>query len=531
MSGLLGSIFSFGDDLKKRARGLLHDPLGYANATVGEFNDKAQHAARGLLAGKGGMESVDALGAGPHALGGLLGAIKVFHGSPHVFDKADSSKIGTGEGAQAYGHGLYFAENQNVAKQYAGMNPASSTRIVRNGDKYDVLMVRDSGPLVEVGTFADRAAAEQAAGKAQQSAANLYEANLRWPDAAREAKDPLGPQHFLDWDKPLAEQSPSVLDALAKSGVQYGPLKQNARIADPSVNGPLSGATIYNDTARALVPDGARDMWRGSTPVTGQGQRVSEHMRQLGIPGIAYMDAGSRAAGQGTRNYVTFDDALVELLSRNGLPLKQEAPQGLLGKIADMPKRPEYQGQHGAPMRDSGSPLHDLAGAGKIYPDDFYGPNGMRYYGTGSHLDAESMDIISRFRNKPNANVTIYRAVPYEKTPHEKAQDLEKQLQKYMARGIYPDGVGDVGKWYERTKAQAEKLRAQPEAPPQKLGINRGDWVTINRGYAVEHGEANLGGKGKYKIIKQTVPARSIYTNGDSLHEFGYDPDPLLGPR
>src|SRR5687767_3158774 len=35
----------------------------------------------------------------------------VFHGSPHKFDKFDMSKVGTGEGAQAYGHGLYFAEN------------------------------------------------------------------------------------------------------------------------------------------------------------------------------------------------------------------------------------------------------------------------------------------------------------------------------------------------------------------------------------------------------------------------------------
>src|SRR5712691_10851818 len=43
----------------------------------------------------------------------------VYHGSPHVFDSFDMSKIGTGEGAQAYGHGLYFAESPGVAKQYA----------------------------------------------------------------------------------------------------------------------------------------------------------------------------------------------------------------------------------------------------------------------------------------------------------------------------------------------------------------------------------------------------------------------------
>jgi hypothetical protein len=328
MSGLLGSIFSFGDDLKKRARGLLADPVGHANATVGAFNDRAQSAARGLLAGKGGMESVDALGAGPHALGGLLGAIKVYHGSPHVFNKADSSKIGTGEGAQAYGHGLYWAENPKVAEGYAQMvNMPKVDAANKELRRLAKVMEGDAaypGAYRQFKSQTGHDAAKQYDAIMEdklRADPQLYEANLRWPDAAREAKDPLGPQHFLDWDKPLAEQSPSVLEALAKSGAQYGPLKQNARIADPSVNGPLSGATIYNDTARALVPDGARDMWRGSTPITGQGQRTSEHLRQLGIPGIAYMDAGSRAAGQGTRNYVTFDDALVELLSRNGQPL------------------------------------------------------------------------------------------------------------------------------------------------------------------------------------------------------------------
>ena len=41
-----------------------------------------------------------------------------YHGTPHIFDKFDSSKIGTGEGAQAYGHGLYFASSKEVAQHY-----------------------------------------------------------------------------------------------------------------------------------------------------------------------------------------------------------------------------------------------------------------------------------------------------------------------------------------------------------------------------------------------------------------------------
>lgn len=41
-----------------------------------------------------------------------------YHGTPHDFDRFDTGKIGTGEGAQAYGHGLYFAENEGVATSY-----------------------------------------------------------------------------------------------------------------------------------------------------------------------------------------------------------------------------------------------------------------------------------------------------------------------------------------------------------------------------------------------------------------------------
>jgi hypothetical protein len=341
VSGLLGSVFSFGDDLKKRLRGLLHDPIGSASAEVGAFNDKAQSAARGLLSGQdsGGMQSVNALGAGPHALGGLLGAIKVFHGSPHVFDKADSSKIGTGEGAQAYGHGLYWAENPEVAKDYQRV--LSGNKNARFDGKAFKITADDSGKKLAV--HADGIAddfrggvpysEELASGFAtvddaiafvkKQSGAdglnmydierraiskaptteqllsgdplrvsptgNLYEANLRWPDAAREAKDPLGPQHFLDWDAYYADLPKSQQQALKKAGGNVASYWPNAQKVGDVM------------------------------PRTSQGAAL---LAQQGIPGVAYMDAGSRAAGQGTRNYVTFDDALVELLSRNGLPLK-----------------------------------------------------------------------------------------------------------------------------------------------------------------------------------------------------------------
>jgi ADP-Ribosyltransferase in polyvalent proteins len=41
------------------------------------------------------------------------------HGTPHDFDKFQLEKIGTGEGNQAFGWGLYFTESNKIAKQYA----------------------------------------------------------------------------------------------------------------------------------------------------------------------------------------------------------------------------------------------------------------------------------------------------------------------------------------------------------------------------------------------------------------------------
>jgi hypothetical protein len=62
--------------------------------------------------------------------------IRAYHGSPHKFDRFDMSKIGTGEGAQAYGSGLYLAEAEPVAKKYRDKLSAG-TYITPNGDVFD----------------------------------------------------------------------------------------------------------------------------------------------------------------------------------------------------------------------------------------------------------------------------------------------------------------------------------------------------------------------------------------------------------
>lgn len=45
--------------------------------------------------------------------------VTAWHGSPYDFEAFKSDKIGTGEGAQAFGWGLYFTDLESIAKEYA----------------------------------------------------------------------------------------------------------------------------------------------------------------------------------------------------------------------------------------------------------------------------------------------------------------------------------------------------------------------------------------------------------------------------
>lgn len=131
-----------------------------------------------------------------------------------------------------------------------------------------------------------------------------------------------------------------------------------------------------------------------------------------------------------------------------------------------------YRGSHTAPGPDFGAPLHDLTGGGQMYPSDVYSASATRFYGTGyPQADKESFDLAKRVRGNPDALVTMYRAVPKD-----------------------------------------ESITA----------INPGDWVSLSKSYAKTHGESVLGKD--YKIISQKVKAKELWTNADSIHEFGYHP-------
>jgi hypothetical protein len=131
----------------------------------------------------------------------------------------------------------------------------------------------------------------------------------------------------------------------------------------------------------------------------------------------------------------------------------------------------EYIGVHKAPTSAStgySAPLHEL---NRTYPDDIYSSMAARYYGDGANpaRDAALIRKMQAFRAKPDAQVEVFRAVP--------------------------KNAGD--------------------------SINQGDWVTMDRRYAIEHGDGALGGD--YKIISTKTPAKTLFTEGNSIYELGID--------
>jgi hypothetical protein len=253
-----------------------------------------------------------------------VGGIRAYHGSPHDFAQFDASKIGTGEGAQAYGHGLYFAEREGTAKAYrdqladAGkvelygqeypvppwrgdMDP--HTRLVRHlGDARSLPSLRDvpdadvvahvrQNILDEIANpFADKVSAQRELELLDRAAAHPAGITTKPGGKMYEVAIKADPAHFLDWDAPLSAQSPQVQEALQ-------------RMRDAGVLGDEFGVATT-----------------GEQLMRSKGVIAPEHnLKQAGVPGIKYLDQGSRAAGEGSRNYVVFDDKLIDILRKYGL--------------------------------------------------------------------------------------------------------------------------------------------------------------------------------------------------------------------
>lgn len=249
-----------------------------------------------------------------------------YHGSPHEFTAFDSSKIGTGEGAQAYGHGFYFAESPDVAISYKNtladetfrtanggtFDPSSLEHLNvrnaarKNGTDLDATIEKAQSLLPgneQTGPMLQRDIAKlqdlKTSGGISQNPGNLYKVGIKGSQA-----------NLLDWDKSLSEQSPEVKAALAKSpGVQAALARAGGK--------DITGSQLLDEMGDAIDrPEEGNPRRHAETNAI-----VSQQLHDAGIPGIRYLDRQSRGAGEGSRNFVIFNPKDVTVAERNGTPI------------------------------------------------------------------------------------------------------------------------------------------------------------------------------------------------------------------
>jgi len=216
-----------------------------------------------------------------------IGALTAWHGTPHkIVGNFDISKVGTGEGAQAYGHGMYFAENPEVsetyrhAKQVVKYEPTIEK--FTNGPNY---FMNDAGNYMKVRDYVKNDVPvavpkeeylqkfnEVRSKYDEQPHGNLYKVDI--PDEHI--------PNMLDWDKPISQQ-PNVIERLkAINPKELDKLGINPDFTRRSTGKELTGESLYDVLTTHNSQKGA-----------------SKFLANQGIPGIRYLDQGSRSVTGG----------------------------------------------------------------------------------------------------------------------------------------------------------------------------------------------------------------------------------------
>lgn len=258
--------------------------------------DPQEEAANFALNMLGG--GVGASRAAPPPAGSL--GMHTWHGSPHRFPPTaknplgefDPTKIGTGEGAQAYGVGAgYLAESPAVAKTY---NVGQRDLIKSVQAQLDAVNTALNVEYRKSGSFDATKDARQLSRRQNNlrkeleevKQGNLYKVDLPDEQIAK----------MLDWDKPLSQQ------AAGKAALDFMP-----SIAKPN----MTGQQFHDALVEQVFGSGKR-----ATQDSKGALAAANYMRySLGIPGIKYLDADSRAGG-GTSNFVVFDPKHMNIIGR-----------------------------------------------------------------------------------------------------------------------------------------------------------------------------------------------------------------------
>lgn len=262
---------------------------------------------------------------------GLLSpGIRAYHGSPHDFDRFSTGSIGTGEGNQAYGHGLYFAESEDVARGYRdsltklrkdGTTPAPKDSIAGSYEAEYGLSEYESFPMTTLDDVRETIASDAVDISSDVNGNTRYEFSdgsgyLITSDGKVTPSGPLAgrmyevdiavsPDELLRWDAPLRDQPAAIQKIFPPEN--YPETFTGSSIYDLVAGSPTAGPN------RKLRADGMRE----SAPY------ASARLQELGIKGIEYPDAFTRhkSPDKQSKNYVIFDDRLIEISRKYGVTI------------------------------------------------------------------------------------------------------------------------------------------------------------------------------------------------------------------
>jgi hypothetical protein len=254
---------------------------------------------------------------------GLMGAT-AYHGTPHTIrGKFDISKVGTGEGAQAYGHGMYFAENPNVAIQYK--NILSKPEFTKTGEGIEL-----RGQLPRM---LDESYSELVAKNGIQQTNYGDVTDIVGQRLDRQMKDALK-ANDMDWYNKTAdmkldlarfkENPPSNVGNLYKVDIPDEYIPKMVQFETPLSEMDEKLASVIKPLQEQLKNQPNPDLFKNAKSVgdviqysNAIGLNPHIPLQEAGYKGIRYLDEGSRVAGKGTSNYVVFDPTDVKILEKN----------------------------------------------------------------------------------------------------------------------------------------------------------------------------------------------------------------------
>lgn len=268
--------------------------------------------------------------------------IIAYHGTPYSFDKFDMNKLGSGEGNQAYGHGLYFAGHSPVSEWYRHQLAARRDPLLEKyglddeqGAHVGIHLASHGGDvdkaINDLGKQAERLKLEQAQGRTDLATKNMIkdrEAKIGYLSDPERATGHMyqvaidrPPEHFLDYDKPFSQQSPYIQEKLQPmlTEAQRKSAIAGQAAKERGVNRLRPSMKPYAESLHD--PAGQKLYEMSGLPALNRDEgapKSTKALREIGVAGIKYLDQHSRSKGTGSSNYVTFDAP--RILKRYAVP-------------------------------------------------------------------------------------------------------------------------------------------------------------------------------------------------------------------